>query len=128
MKILAMGLSLLVNVHVSATESTTHKSSIQKDIPVQKLMFVLKITDSDTYGRYRTRIKPLMDRLNVVVLEEVKLADVLTTQSGSEDINRLAVFGFPSEEVKVQFFNDPEYLMAKPLFEASTVNFRKIIE
>lgn len=128
MKILAMGLSLLVSVHVCATELTTHKSSIQQDIPMKKLMFALKITDSDTYSRYRTSIKPLMDRLNVVVLEEVKLADVLTTQSGSEDINRLAVFGFPSEEVKVQFFNDPEYLTAKPLFEASTANFRKIID
>ena len=128
MKILAMGLLLLVGVYVSATELTTHKSSIQKEIPMKKLMFALKITDSDTYGRYRKSIKPLMDRLNVVVLEEVKLADVLTTQSGSEDINRLAVFGFPSEEVKVQFFSDPDYISAKPLFEASTSNFRKIIE
>lgn len=95
---------------------------------MKKLMFALKITDIDTYGRYRKSIKPLMDKLNVVVLEEVELANVLATQSGSKDINRLAVFGFPSEEIKVQFFSDPVYQSAKPLFEASTANFRKIIE
>ena len=97
-------------------------------IPMSKLMFVLNITDLKTYQLYRSKIEPLMEKLDVRVLEEYEVANVLKSASGSSSINRVALFGFPSESVKQAFFSDPEYIAAKPLFEASTMNFQKILE
>ena len=95
---------------------------------MSKLMFALSITDEKTYHLYRKKIEPIMARLNIEVLEEYEISQVLKSESGSSAINRVAVFGFPQESVKSEFFSDPEYLAAKPLFEASTAHFRKLIE
>ena len=97
-------------------------------VPMSKLMFTLTITDLKTYQLYRSKISQEMAKLDVQVLEEYEVANVLKSASGSSSINRVALFGFPSESVKQAFFSDPEYIAAKPLFEASTMNFQKILE
>lgn len=95
---------------------------------MEKLIFALKVTDSSVYQNYRDAISPIMDRLNVKVLKEYQISDVLHSQDEDDQVSRLAVFGFPNESSKLQFFNDPIYLEAKTLFNASTKNFIKIIE
>lgn len=95
---------------------------------MSNLMFGLTITDMKTYQLYRSKIEPIMSRLGIQILEEYEIKNVLKSTSGSSHINRVAVFSFPNESVKQVFFNDPEYIAAKPLFDISTSNFKKIFE
>ena len=93
-----------------------------------KLVFVLNVIDEVTYREYRKMIKPLMDNLGIKVLNEYRIADVVHSDSVEDQVNLLAVFGFPSDDVKKQFFENKTYLKAKKLFNASTEHFTKIIE
>ncbi len=93
-----------------------------------KLVFVLKITDEALYREYRNQIKPLMQKLNIVVLKEYSISKVLHNKHEKEAVNLLAMFGFPSQESKALFFSSPVYLKAKPLFSESTTHFEKLIE
>ena len=95
---------------------------------MHKIVFALKITDPDVYARYRASIKPLMDESNVVVLHEYDIASVLHSQDDADRVTRLAVFGFPSREVRDAFFANPVYKNAKKLFNQSTDNFVLIVD
>lgn len=117
--IISVGLLLLGNIApVIAKE----------EAPMHKLIFVLNITREDVYSEYRETIRPLMDRLGIVVLNEYDISTVIHSQSTHDKVNRLAVFGFPTESIKTTFFSDPIYLEAKKLFTISTENFVKIME
>jgi len=99
-----------------------------EDVSVIKLMFALQINDPQGYQLYREGIAPVMKELGVTVLEEYEVSRVIKTQSHEKTLNRVAIFQFPNEVVKAQFFSNSQYLAVKPLFEASTSNFRKLIE
>jgi len=93
-----------------------------------KLVFVLKITDEAKYRAYRNKIKPLMERLNIVALKEYRISKIVHSDDEKEAVNFLAIFGFPSEESKTEFFSSEIYQEAKQLFAESTTNFEKLIE
>lgn len=93
-----------------------------------KLVFTLKITDEKKYLEYRNKIKPLMSELDIVVLKEYRISKVVHSDSEEENVNMLAIFGFPSQEVKVKFFSSNVYQEAKLLFSESTMNFSKHVE
>ncbi|MCF6258515.1 MAG: DUF1330 domain-containing protein [Gammaproteobacteria bacterium] len=93
-----------------------------------KLVFSLKVTDSDGYAEYRSMIKPLMDSMGITVLKEYKITKSIHSDDPKQDVNLLAVFGFPSETVKNSFFASEVYQQAKPLFLRSTTNFEKLVE
>jgi len=93
-----------------------------------KLVFALKITDEKKYTEYRRKIKPLMNELNVVVLKEYRISKVVHSNSEGESVNMLAMFGFPSQEIKEKFFSSVVYQEAKLLFSESTMNFSKLVE
>lgn len=93
-----------------------------------KLVFVLKVTDESLYRAYRNKISPLMDQLNIVVLKEYRISKVLHNKDEKEAVDLLAMFGFPSLEIKAQFFSSEIYQDAKSLFVESTTNFEKLIE
>ena len=95
---------------------------------MEKLVFALKVTDEKMYQTYRNAIAPIMARLNIQVIKEYNIAEVLHSDHQQDQVSRLAVFGFPTNNSKLVFFNDPDYLKAKSLFNASTANFIKIIE
>lgn len=93
-----------------------------------KLVFVLKITDEEKYIEYRNIIRPLMNELGIIVLKEYRISKIIHSKSKEENVNMLAMFGFPSTEVKNIFFSSDEYQEAKLLFLDSTTNFAKLIE
>jgi uncharacterized protein (DUF1330 family)/ketosteroid isomerase-like protein len=101
--------------------------------PSAPLVFVLNIRDSDTYREYRERIAPIMSRYGVGVRAEYQVAATLHSvtseqqAAGEDQVNRLAVFQFPTEAVREAFFKDPEYLAAKPLLERATLNITKLV-
>jgi len=99
-----------------------------EDVSVVKLMFALQINDPQGYQLYREGIAPVMEELGVTVLEEYEVSRVIKTQSNEKTLNRVAIFQFPSEAIKTQFFSNTQYLAVKSLFEASTSNYRKLIE
>ncbi len=93
-----------------------------------KLVFVLKITDEALYREYRNKIKPLMNKLNIVVLKEYRISEVLHNKDEKEAVNLLAIFAFPDQESKAWFFSSEIYQEAKLLFDESTRHFEKLIE
>lgn len=93
-----------------------------------KLVFVLKITDEEKYIEYRNIIRPLMNELDIIVLKEYRISKIIHSKNKEENVNMLAMFGFPSTEVKNIFFSSDEYQEAKLLFLDSTTNFAKLIE
>jgi len=105
-----------------------HSASNGESNNMIKLVFALKITDEEKYRAYRNKIKPLMNKLGVVVLKEYKISKVVHSEDEKESVNMLAMFGFPDEETKQNFFSSEVYQEAKPLFTESTRNFEKLIE
>ncbi|MFC1748307.1 DUF1330 domain-containing protein [Pseudomonadota bacterium] len=95
---------------------------------MRKLVFELKITDEGKYKAYRNKIKPLMDELGIVVLKEYRISKVVHSKAIDDEVNMLAMFGFPSDTVKNKFFSSETYQEAKSLFSESTANFEKLIE
>jgi len=64
-----------------------------------KLVFALKITNETGYAAYRAAISPKLDELGIQVLNEYRVAEVLHSNKAADDIDIVAMFGFPSEEV-----------------------------
>ncbi len=95
---------------------------------MHKLIFELKITDEGKYKAYRNKIRPLMDELSIVVLKEYRISKVVHSNADEDQVNMLAMFGFPSDSAKDQFFSSDIYQDAKKLFSESTANFEKLIE
>ncbi len=93
-----------------------------------KLVFVLKITDEAKYLEYRNQIKPLMDKLDIVILKEHRISNIVHSDDEKDSVNMLAMFGFPSLETKEMFFSSDVYQNAKVLFVESTTNFEKLVE
>jgi len=93
-----------------------------------KLVFVLNIIDDEKYKQYRDFISPLITKYEVKISNEYEISKVLHSQQSTEQVNRIAMFVFPSRKVKQKFFSDEVYKNAKKLFLASTKNFKKIIE
>jgi len=93
-----------------------------------KLVFSLKVTDSDTYAEYRSMIKPLMDSMGITVVKEYHISKSIHSDDPKQEVNLLAVFDFPSETVRDNFFASEIYQHAKPLFLRSTTNFEKLVE
>ncbi len=95
---------------------------------MRKLVFELKITDEEKYKAYRNKIKPLMDRLSIVVLKEYRISKVVHSNANEDQVNMLAMFGFPNDDAKNEFFSSDIYQSAKKLFSESTTNFEKLID
>lgn len=93
-----------------------------------KLVFVLNVTDARKYQEYRDKIKPLMQELNIIVLNEYRIAQVVHSDLQKDQVNLLAMFSFPDEKAKNAFFSSAVYQDAKILFDASTENFDKLVE
>jgi len=93
---------------------------------MRKMIFVLKITDEMNYKTYRKRIKPLMDELGIVVMKEYRISKTVHSSAAEDQVNMLAMFGFPSERIMEQFFSSDTYQDAKKLFDESTANFEKL--
>jgi len=93
-----------------------------------KLIFVLKIIDEEKYRDYRKQIKPLMNKLNIVVLKEYRISKIVHSDNEADSVNMLAMFGFPNLEIKEKFFSSNVYQNAKKVFVESTSNFEKLIE
>ncbi len=94
---------------------------------MQKMIFELKITDEKNYMAYRKTIKPLMDELGIVVMKEYRISKTVHSDAVEDQVNMLAMFGFPSESIMDQFFSSDTYQDAKKLFDRSTANFEKLI-
>jgi len=123
--LLFLGLSLILSFFwVSSSYADSHQHTQGKKMI--KLIFSLKVTDPNTYAEYRSMIKPLMDSMGITVLKEYKVTQSIHSEDPKQDVNLLAVFGFPSEAVKHNFFASKIYLQAKPLFLRSTTNFEKL--
>lgn len=116
-----------------AESKTKNKSGLKpsrhlKDIKMIKLIFTLKITDENKYQEYRNKIRPLMQELQIVVLNEYRIAKTVHSTLDTDQVNLLAMFGFPDEDIRNKFFSSATYQDAKPLFDASTKNFSKLSE
>ncbi|NOY71961.1 MAG: DUF1330 domain-containing protein [Gammaproteobacteria bacterium] len=94
---------------------------------MRKLVFELKITDENIYKTYRKTIKPLMDKLGIVVMKEYRISKTVHSDAVDDQVNMLAMFGFPSERIMEQFFSSDTYQDAKKLFDQSTTNFEKLV-
>lgn len=103
-------------------------SEINGEENMIKMVFVLKITDEDKYIKYRNKIRPLMNELDIVVLKEYRISKIIHSNDKEESVNMLAMFGFPSVEIKNKFFSSDVYQEAKLLFSKSTMNFAKLFE
>jgi len=117
--ILTLAMSVIFYAH-SATNGVNNN--------MIKLVFVLKITDEEKYRDYRKQIKPLMNKLNIIVMKEYRISKTVHSDNEADSVNMLAMFGFPSLEIKEKFFSSNVYQNAKKVFAASTSNFEKLIE
>jgi len=122
-----LGLSLILSFFGASSSYADSRQHTQGKNMI-KLVFSLKVTDSDTYAEYRSMIKPLMDSMGITVLKEYKVIQSIHSNDPKQDVNLLAVFGFPSETVKNNFFTSEVYQQAKPLFLRSTTNFENLME
>jgi uncharacterized protein (DUF1330 family) len=94
-----------------------------------KLVFALKITDEIVYAAYRAAIKPLLDELGVQILNEYRISEVIHSKEATDEVDIVAMFGFPSEESKKLFFSSETYKNAKRnFFYKSTANFTRLVE
>ncbi len=114
-------LAMCVAFYVHSATNGENKNMI-------KLLFVLKITDEAKYREYRNKIRPLMKKLDIVVLKEYRISKIIHSDDEKENVNMLAMFGFPSLETKEMFFSSDVYKEAKIMFAESTTNFEKLVE
>ncbi|MEO6712827.1 MAG: DUF1330 domain-containing protein [Mycobacteriales bacterium] len=91
------------------------------------LVFVINIHDPAMYAGYRSRIAPVMKRHGASVRAEYEVASTIFTSGDDGRVNRLAVLLFPSDAARDAFFQDPEYLAAKPLLQSSTGNLNRLV-
>ncbi len=105
-----------------------HSATSGENNNMIKLVFVLKITDEVKYREYRNQIKPLMNELDIVILKEYRISKAVHNTDKKDSVNMLAMFGFPSSEIKEIFFSNDVYQNAKVLFAESTANFEKLVE
>jgi len=116
-------LLLLMNVvfYVHSATNGENKNMV-------KLVFVLKITDEAKYREYRNKIRPLMKKLDIVVLKEYRISKIIHSDDEKDCVNILAMFGFPNLKTKEMFFSSDVYQEAKIMFSESTTNFEKLVE
>ncbi len=123
MKYRAIFHQLIYILLVMNTTFYAHAATNEKDENMVELIFALKITDEEKYREYRNAIHPLMHRLGIIVLKEYRISEVVHSNDERESVNMLAMFGFPSTEIKEEFFSSNIYKNAKALFKESTTNF-----
>ena len=72
----------------------------------------LVVTDQDSYARYRSEMRPLLEEAGGAFQYDFDVARTLSGD-GAEEVNRLFVLRFPSESNKDRFFADPRYVEIK---------------
>ena len=128
---IVLSIFLLILVSVSGSiyvfADAKEYQKMSDSTPV-KLIFVIKVTDEKIYREYREMLVPIMQDLNVKLLNEYAIDNVLHSNEEEDQVNLLVVFEFPTKEAKAAFFADQRYIDAKPFFMESATNFSKIVE
>ncbi|MCR9140981.1 MAG: DUF1330 domain-containing protein [bacterium] len=80
----------------------------------------LDITDDPVYQSYREAMIPILTRYGGGFRYDLRVSEVLKSESDAGNINRLFIIYFPDRAAKDAFFSDAEYTQVrKQFFEPS---------
>jgi uncharacterized protein (DUF1330 family) len=93
---------------------------------VIEILTVARVTDADTYGRYRAEMTPLLEARGGSFGVDVIVDRVLHPRDAA-GFDRLFTIRFPSLEEMEAFFGDPRYLeIRRRLFDPSVAEIRRL--
>ena len=81
----------------------------------------LRVTDAETYTRYRAAIAPLLAAAGGRFRYDFEIGRTLHGEAGVE-INRLFFLSFPSAEARDEFFAGPQYRAARAAYFEPSVS------
>jgi len=91
-----------------------------------EMLVGLHVLDDDLYSKYRTAIKPILQRFEGGFGYDFEVSKVLLSEN-NEKINRIFTLHFPSKVDMESFFSDLTYKQVKEQFFSVSVGATTII-
>lgn len=95
-------------------------------MPIERLVG-LHVNDNDLYKRYRTEMFPLLKEYGGGFGYDFHVSEVLKSEDGNTDINRVFTIYFQDETSMDSFFSNPKYLTIRNKYFNPSVSSATIL-